>query len=100
MGLFFWLIFPGIVLLVLEGLIAGLPNIDMGRFVIPVLAGAAFLITVIGCTAATGWDSLGWGVLSMSAGTGLLGSLLGLGIGQLFRRLRRRFSHEKTDQTV
>lgn len=100
MGPFFWLIFTGIVLLVLEGLIVGLTNVDMGRFVFPVLAGFAFFITVMGCITATGWDSLGWGILSMIAGSGLLGSLLGLGIGQLFHRLKRRFSHEKTDQTV
>lgn len=100
MGIVFWVVFPGIVLLVLEGLIVGLTNIDMGRFVIPALAGFAFLITLIGSASAAGWDSLGWGVLAMIAGSCLLGSLLGLGIGWLISRLRRRFSHEKTDQTV
>lgn len=88
MDLLFWLIFPGIALLVLEGLLVGLTNIDMGRFVIPALAGFAFLITLIGSASALGWDSLGWGVLAMIAGSCLLGALLGLGTGQLFRRIK------------
>lgn len=89
MGLFFWLIFPGAVLLVLECLIVALTHTQKGCYVVPVLAAVGFFFTVCVATGATGWDSLGWGVLSMSAFSGLLGSLLGLGIGRLLRRLRR-----------
>ena len=90
MGLVFWLVFPGIALLVLECLIVSLTNVGIGRFVIPALAIAAFAITLLGSAAAMGWDSLGWGVLAMVAGSGLLGALFGLIFGQLFRHLRRR----------
>lgn len=94
MGLFFWLIFPGAVLLVLECLIVALTHTQKGCFVVPVLAAVGFFFTVCVTTAATGWnDTLSWGFLSMSAGTGLLGSLLGLGIGRLFRRI----GHSKTE---
>ena len=92
MGLFFWLIFPGAVLLVLEGLIVALTHTQKGCFVVPILAAIGYFVTVFVTTTATGWDSLGWGVLSMSAFSGLLGALLGLGLGQLFRRLKRRKS--------
>ena len=90
--LILWLVLPGLVLLIAEGLIVALSHAQKGCLILPVLATVALLLTLLGSETASGWDEIAWGIYVMMAGSGLLGALLGLGLGQLFRRLKRRKS--------
>lgn len=90
MGLIVWLVLPGLILLIAECLIIALTHVQKGCLILPVLAVAVFLLTLLGCEMASGWDEIAWGIYAMMAGSGLIGSLLGCGLGWLFRYLRRR----------
>jgi len=85
-----WLILPGLVLLIAEGLIVSLTIAEKGCLVLPILAVVTFLLTLLGCETASGWDNLAWGIYAMMAGSGVIGALLGGGIGLLVRVLLRR----------
>lgn len=90
MDLVFWLAVPGAALLIFECLVVSLTDTRSGCFVLPAIAAVCFVFTLLGAASTTAWDSLGWGILSMVAGSGLLGCLLGGGIGFALRKMRQR----------
>lgn len=81
---------PGVVFLVIELLIVARTNTVGGCFVPIGIAVFLLLLMWVEYSTATGWDTLGWWVLMILAGSALAGSLLGGGVGVIFRILRRR----------
>lgn len=81
---------PGVIFLVIELLITALTNAKGGCFVLIGIAAVLLFLMWTGYLSATGWDGIGWAFLMMLAGSALAGSLLGGGVGLVFRKLRGR----------
>lgn len=91
-----------VLFLVLECLIVSLINTRKVYSVLPILAVAVLCFIMCAGAFITGWDVWGWGFAAMAAGFALIGSLLGLGVGLLFRKFCRREEkqHYEADQTI